>query len=360
MNTTHIKNRYKLLFALLIILAPAVGGETWDNAKKKEFNQTFKVNANGQLQIENHFGNIAITHWNRAEVAIQVIVESKARSESEAQRGLDRVNIELRQSGNTVYGLTSLKGLSGWDSGGDNNRITINYYISMPAGFAANLSQKYGNINLPEKNGGEYYALEVKFGNITAGSFTAPLRIDAGYSNIKIEDVKTLQLDVAYCGNVTINNGEVMMIDSKYSNLHMRNVSQLSMEKKYGNLQVQNVDKMSIDANYSECSVERIKDELNSSLGYSTLTVKELSPGFSRVRVEARYGNLNLSISSKASFRVNARNIKYGSIDMKGFNITNMTVEDKVDYYYQINGTSGSSVINFDGNSYGNIRIKAL
>ncbi|MDR1623973.1 MAG: hypothetical protein LBS04_03265 [Tannerellaceae bacterium] len=358
MNTTHIKNRCWLLFVLLIILAPTAGAKTWDNTKKKEFNQTFKVEANDQLQIENRFGNITITHWNKKEVAIQVIVESKARSESEAQRGLDRVNIELRQSGNTVYGLTSLKNQSGWNNN-DNNRININYYISMPAGFAANLSQKYGNINLPEKNEGEY-TLEVKYGNIIAGSFMASLRVDAGYSNIKLEDVKTLHLDVAYCGNVTINNGEFMMIDSKYSNLFMKNVSQLSMDKKYGNLQVQNVDKMSIEAKYSECSVERIKNELSASLSYSTLTVKELSPGFSRVSAEARYGNLNLSISSKASFQVNARNIKYGSIDMDGFSITNTTVEDKVNYYYQINGTSGSSSINFDGNNYSNIRIKAF
>ncbi|MDR0749323.1 MAG: hypothetical protein LBF62_07110 [Tannerellaceae bacterium] len=359
MNTKHIKNRYWLLFALLIILLSTVRAETWDNTQKKEFNQTFKVDANGQLQIENRFGNITITHWNKNEVAIQVIVESKARSEPEAQRGLDRVSIELKQLGNTVYGLTSLKNQSGWNNSGGDARININYYISMPAGFAANLSQKYGNINLPEKNEGEYI-IEVKYGNIVAGSFTAPLRIDAGYSNIKLENVKTLQLDVAYCGNVAINNGEVMTIDSKYSNLLIRNVSKLSMDKKYGNLQVQNVDKMSIEAKYSECSVERIKDELSSSLNYSTLTVKELSSGFNWVKAEARYGNLNLSISSKASFRVNARNIKYGAIDIKGFNITNTNIEDKVDYYYQINGASGSRAINFDGNNYSNIRIKTL
>ncbi|MDR1202945.1 MAG: hypothetical protein LBL58_15125 [Tannerellaceae bacterium] len=356
MNTTHTKNRW-LLFALLIILAPTIGAETLDNTKKNEFNQTFKVDANGQLQIDNRYGNITITHWNKNEVAIQVIVESKARSESEAQRGLDRVSIELKQSGNTVYGLTSLKSQNGWNN--DNNRININYYISMPAKFSANLSQKYGNINLPEKNEGEY-TIEVKYGNIAAGSFTAPLRIEAGYGNIKLEDVKSLQLDVAYCGNVTINNGEVIKIDSKYSNLHMRNVSQLMIDKKYGNLQVQNVDKMTIEVKYSECSVEQIKGELNSSLSYSTLTVKELSPGFSRVRAEARYGNLNLSISSKASFKVNARNIKYGNADVKGFNITNTNIEDKVNHYYQINGASGSSVIDFDGNNYSNLRINAL
>lgn len=358
MNTTHIKNRYWLLFVILIMLAPITRAETLDNTKKKEINQTFKVSTNDRLQIENRYGSITITHWNKNEVAIQVVVESKARSESDAQRGLDRVSIELKQSGNTVYGITSLKNQSGWNN--DNNRININYYISMPSKLSANLSQKYGNINLPEKNEGEY-TMEVKYGNITAGSFTAPLRIDAGYSDIKLDDVKTLQMEVAYCGNVAINNGDIMQIDSKYSNLTMRNISQLNIDKKYGNLQVQNVDKMSIDVKYSECFVERIKDELNiSSLSYTTLTVKELAAGFKQVRAEARYGNLNLSISPKASFKVNAKAMKYGNVEIKGFNISNTNIEDKVNYYYQINGGSGSSIIDFAGNNYSNIKINAL
>jgi hypothetical protein len=339
-----------------MLATPAVWAETLDYAKKKELNHTFKVNANDQLQIENRYGNITITHWDKKEVAIQVIVESTARSESEAQKGLDRVDVELRQSGNTVYGITLLK----IQADRNDNRININYYISMPSKLSASLSQKYGNINLPDKNEGEY-KMEVKYGNIVAGSFTAPLSIEAGYSNIKLEDVKNLQLDVAYSGNVAINNGDIMRIDSKYSNLNIRNISQLIIDKKYGNLQVQNVDKMSIDVKYSQCSVGRIKDELNvQSLSYSTLTVKELSTGFSRVRAESHYGNLNLSISSNASFKVNAKSIKYGAADIKGFKITDTSIENKVDYYYQINGGSSSSVIDFEGNNYGNLHINAL
>lgn len=356
MNTTHTKNRYWLLLALLIMLAtPTIWAETLDSTKKKEINQTFKAGANDRLQIDNRYGSITITHWSKNEVSIQVVVESKARTESEAQNGLDRVNIELSQSGSTIYGTTSLKNQSGWN----NNRININYYISMPSKLSANLSQKYGNINLPEKNEGEY-TMEVKYGNIIAGSFTAPLRIDAGYSNIKLEDVKTLQMEVAYCGNVAINNGDKMQIDSKYSNLNMRNITQLTLEKKYGNLNVQNVDKMSIDVKYSECTVERIKEELNTNMSYSTITVKELATGFNQVKAEARYGNLNLSVSSKASFKVNVKDMKYGNIDVKGFSVTNSNIENKVNQYYQINGASGSSVIDFGGNNYSNLKINAL
>ena len=42
--------------------------------------------------------------------------------------------------------------------------MTINYYIQMPPKLAADLNQKYGNINLPSDNNGNM-DIHVKYGN---------------------------------------------------------------------------------------------------------------------------------------------------------------------------------------------------
>jgi len=341
----------------LVLFCSGIYAESLENIKKKEINQTFTVGGNDLLQIENKYGNITVTHWNKNEVSIKVIVESKAKNDSEAQRGLDRVDIELRQSGNTVSGSTSLKSQSGWSN---NNRLTINYYISMPSRLSANLSQKYGGIVMPERNEGKCN-LEVKYGNIQAGSFSAPLSIDAGYSNINVNDVERLNLQVSYCGNVSINNGKMISIDSKYSNLNLRNIEKLTIDKKYGGITIQSVNSASMELKYSEATIEKLKDEINvTALSYSTLNVNELVSGFKTARVEARYGNLNLQIPSKASFNVRADGMKYGNVEIKGFNITNSNIENKTNHSYQINGNNNKSNIQFDGNNYSNLRIRAL
>lgn len=51
--------------------------------------------------------------------------------------------------------------------------------------------------------------------------------------------------------------------------------------------------------------------------------------------------------------------MKYGSRNVSGFNITNSSTEDKVNHYYEING-GNKGRINFDGNNYSNINVKAL
>ena len=78
-----------------------------------------------------------------------------------------------------------------------------------------------------------------------------------------------------------------------------------------------------------------------------------------QVNVDARYSNLNISVPAKASFKIAAENMKYANRHVSGFNITNSSTEDKVNHYYEING-GNKGRINFDGNNYSNINVKAL
>ncbi|MDR1918644.1 MAG: hypothetical protein LBQ65_03230 [Tannerellaceae bacterium] len=357
MKTMHVKRHLWLIGLLLIGHNLAGWAEDLDSSKKKEINQSFAVGASDQLNVDNRYGSITVTHWTKNEVAIQVIIVSKAGNDSRAQEGLERVQIELNKSGNTVYAITSIKNSAGWSNG--NNSLTIDYYISMPSKLAASIAQKYGNINLPEKNEGKC-SIEVAYGNIHAGSFTEPLRIDGKYSNIHLGDVKELSMDVRYCGNTVMGNAENVRIDSKYSNLRLRNVDKLNLENSYGNVQIERAKVIAAEIKYSEAKVKNLTETLDlSSLSYSTLSVAELDAGFKRVQAEAHYGTLNLSISPQAAFRVSAEAIKYGKIEIKGLKITESNVENKVNHFYQINGGVNSQ-IRFEGNNYSNLKINAL
>lgn len=357
MNTA-IRQKRTWLFAAIMLLAVSINGqaEVFDSTKKKEVNKTFSVSASDQLRLDNRYGSITVTHWNKPEVTVRVVVEAKAGNDKRAEELLDRVQISLDKAGNTVSGITSLSNTS---RSGNDTKLTIDYYVSMPSALAISISQKYGNIILPERNEGKA-VLEVKYGNLKAGSFTSTLRIEAGYSNLVLEDVQDAGMELAYCGNVSINNAATLNIDNKYSNMKIRNAGTMQLDNKYGNVSIQSVDAIRMDIKYSEIAIGRVKDEiLAGSLDYSTLKVNELTSTFKRAEVSARYGNFNVGISPNASFKVAAENMKYGKADIKGLNITNTSTENKVNHYYQINGGT-TPTIRFNGNSYSNIRINAL
>jgi hypothetical protein len=353
MKTMFAKN---CLWLLLLLTMSTINGqaEDLDTSKKKEINQSFNVSLSDKLSIDNRYGSVTITHWEKSEVAIRVVIVSKAGNESRAQEGLDRVQVDLKQSGNTVYGVTSLKSQTGW---GDNIKLTIDYYVSMPSKLALSISQKYGDIILPPENEGDCF-LEVKYGNIMAGSFKKALRIDAGYSNLTLQNTEDASLDLAYCGNVKMGNVKDLSVDSKYSNIKLLNANKLSYDGKYGNLTLQEAAQISMDVKYSEITIDRLKEDLSGELQYTTVVVKALDDGFKRVNLDARYGNITLSVSTQAAFNVSAENMKYGSTAITGLKVTESKEEDKANHYYRVNG--GGSHIYFNGNGYSNLKINAL
>ena len=290
------------------------------------------------MQVDNRYGNITVTHWSKSEVSIRVVIEAKARNDEKAQAIIDRVNIRMEKMGNTVSAVTSLRSQNG--NGGSNESFTINYYVNMPSELTCDLTQKYGNIIMPANN---------------------------------ISDVDNATLDLAYCGKSSIRNGSQLNIDSKYSNLSLGNVRKMNTEAKYGDIHIDRLDNGYMELKYGNCKIDELKQGITvDELSYSTLTIKDLASNFDKVNVDARYGNLNIYIDVNASFRVVANNMKYGNCKVQGgFSIQRRNQDEnsvgfdsrddqrnKNNYTLDVNnGKNGR--INFEGNSYSNIKVMA-
>ena len=298
------------------------------------------------------------------------MIEAKACNDEKAQAIIDRVDIRMEKMGNTVSAVTSLRSQNG--NGGSNESFTINYYVNMPSELTCDLTQKYGNIIMPENNKGKC-DLHVKYGNLNGGNFTGPLSIDVQYGNMDISDVDNATLDLAYCGKSSIRNGSQLNIDSKYSNLSLGNVRKMNTEAKYGDIHIDRLDNGYMELKYGNCKIDELKQGITvDELSYSTLTIKDLASNFDKVNVDARYGNLNIYIDVNASFRVVANNMKYGNCKVQGgFNIQRRNQDEnsvgfdsrddqrnKNNYTLDVNnGKNGR--INFEGNSYSNIKVMA-
>ncbi len=162
--------------------------------------------------------------------------------------------------------------------------MTINYYIQMPPKLAADLNQKYGNIDLPSDNNGNM-DIHVKYGNLNAGNFTANAMIEAKYGNIEVGNLQDAQLDLGYVREPPrFATLKILTIDS--SNLDIQDIQSLRMEIKYGNLTIESVSRLDMEIKYSDAKIGTFKDALNvSSLSYSNLKIRNLSPSFSKVNI---------------------------------------------------------------------------
>lgn len=344
-----------LLFFLLFLGQTMVASEL-ESIKKKEVVKTYPMNVDGKLVVDNKYGNIVVSHWDRKEVSVRVVIESKASSERRAQEGVDRVRIVFQEAKNYLSAVTSLE-QTNWTDGGRGQQLTINYYVTVPSQLNMELSQKYGNINLPGKNGGRY-RLVVKYGNINAGDFEDLLDVNAQYSNVLLGDVLNGRFSLGYCGKVHIGQADKLGIESKYSNEEIGKVVSLVLEKRYGNGAIEAVRSASIGAKYSNVKVGVVEKSINANeVAYGTLDIQNLEAKFSRVQVSARYGNLKIGLPAHASFDIQTNAMKYGDFDIQGFKVTRST-SGQESRAVEINGGKGGQII-FNGGNYSNLTIRA-
>lgn len=341
------------LMLLFMSAFPAVTkAESWESIKKKEISKSFPIDKNSLLFVDNRFGNITITHWDKKEALIRAEIESAASREQQAQQNLDRIKVDLRKDGDKVSAITSWGNVS---QDGNNRRLTVNYFISIPSTMKLELVQKYGNIVLPAKNEGESN-LTVKFGNINAGSFTKEIKLDAKYGNVLVRDVVNATLNLGFCGDVELGDSKSLTIDSKYSTLKIGNSDVLNLENKFGNLKAGVLEKVTVEMKYSDVTIERLTDELLArSLDFGTLKINDLDAGFRQVKAEARYGTLDIRVSPNVSFQINAEQVG-NNLDIWGLKETKHNIENKTNHYIEIKG-GGSRKISFNGNRFSNLKI---
>jgi hypothetical protein len=136
--------------------------------KIKNYSKTYSVSGGDVLQIDNKFGKVTVNTWNRNE--FKVDVQMKFASED-----ADEVNDMIRGSGisdSKVGSIVSFKTniYKNENRSGREQNMAINYTVYMPAGNPLDVSNKFGDVTLPDLSGKA--VIKVQFGNLNAQRLT--------------------------------------------------------------------------------------------------------------------------------------------------------------------------------------------
>ncbi|MEM6771803.1 MAG: hypothetical protein AAF597_14565, partial [Bacteroidota bacterium] len=134
---------------------------------EKTYSETFNVNGEGSVRLENRYGEIRVETWERNEVKIDVRIRVTASDQEDADKTFDRIQIDFTSSTNRASATTSIgknnnksKGLierifdGDWSWGGSsNNDYKIYYEVKMPASADLETTAKYCDVELPDLSG---------------------------------------------------------------------------------------------------------------------------------------------------------------------------------------------------------------
>lgn len=328
-----MKSIYKitLLFLLIPLLASAHIDDK-KHEKSKTIKKEFTVNADAKVALNNRYGNLNITTWDKNRVEIEVTITVKGDDLDSVEDRLADIDIEFEASSSLVYAKTRFeKEQKSWSFWKKNSNISyqINYKVKMPKTNAADLENDYGNIYLDNLSGKA--DIKCDYGKIYIGKLSANNNnINLDYcSSSTINYMKSGNINIDY-SKITIEKSENLKVSADYSTLKIGQVGDLNFNADYGAIAIDEAVNVHGNSDYVSMRFGTIKKNLIIDTEYGAISVKRLLKDFEKVDIDGQYAGIKIIVDAAAVFDFEL-DLQYASFKRE---------DDRIEYYKKISKTS--------------------
>jgi hypothetical protein len=330
------------------ILLSGFGGElsaqmyedTWQSVK------TYKAKPGINVEINNKYGSVIVSTWNRDSVKIEVTRKIYEKSRDRLNTMRDNIDVDYKVLANsisveTIFGskhstlvrdIREIANLSASDS-----RSRIDYKIFLPANANIKIVNKYGNIVLPSMNG----KVEIDLSN---GDFQT--RDQNGDVNLTLAFGKAL-LGNLKKGVVSLNfvdfsgqDMEKVSLEGRSSEIRINSVENLELNSRRDKVEITKVGSVVADTYFSNLNFLKVDNSASLKMTYGELTYLELSAGFQQCDIISQTCDVNLTLGSPLPYRAKVKHTR-GSVTLPaGFVLENSSPQNKkenepVGYYFK-------------------------
>jgi hypothetical protein len=362
-QTTMKKSVYKpgILLLTTFLLLPL--GLFSQNEVSKEFHEEYTAQKGMTLDLNNRYGDIIVLTSENDQVVIDVKVTIRYPNKDRAEQLLSYIDVKFSEGDDVISAKTVISDrfkFTGW--GGSSRKFTIDYNVKMPEWMDLTLANKYGNTELDDLDG--LVNINIKYGNLTASRLSRenvkPLNtLYLAYGNASIEEAGWMNIEVRYCGNMSIDKSQALVIDSKYSKHRYGTTSSIVAEVKYDNFRIEKINNLVIETGYTDLNIGSLTKKFKFDGSYSGINIDRVPAGFESIEVSSRYTGVKIGIDESASYALDGK-VSYGGLKFNddNFKYTRRIIENNKTETEGIVGSdeSPSSKVWVDS-SYGTIRL---
>jgi hypothetical protein len=255
-------NKFAIVLPLLMLLQVSLfaqndndndndnkdGKKKYEFVKTKAVNKSYNVSSSDKLNIQNSFGSVKVTTWDRNEIKVDVDIEVSANTDALAQRMIDRISVTEGKSGSEISFKTSMKDVNNSNNNSKDEKSTmhINYSISMPANNPLTVKNEFGSTTIPDFRG--EVDLTTKFGSLTTGNLANIKSINVEFGKANLANINSapvtikfskavisklsgaVKLNLEFCSNVRLsldNNLTSLDLKTSYSTVNLKPMGSL-------------------------------------------------------------------------------------------------------------------------------------
>ncbi len=297
-----------LAFALAPLLSKANDGDEVE--KKRSISKTYNVGPDDRLSIENSFGNVTVTTWDKNEIQIDIEIGVHASSEEKAQKMMDLISVKDNQGGHEISFKTDIGHMSGkdnWNKNEDTRKFYVDYKIIMPSKNPLRIENSFGKTNIPDFDGSA--SITSKFGELTTGRLPNATLVHVEFGKADIGRLNNADVVLKFNGNSNIagisGNSKVDVQFCSKVNIAVENaLSSFSLFQSYStiNLRVSNNLSAQFDVytnfgsfnNRTEFNINEDKDDESSGPKFDKTYTGKAGSGAAKIKIKSSFGTVRL------------------------------------------------------------------
>jgi hypothetical protein len=296
-----MKKLIRLYKQNVLLICLLIAGQTFAHEdktglieKKKNISFSYNVSASDKISLENQFGDIKVSFWNKNEVKVDIVILANATSEERASNFINMVDVVGKKTEGQVIIKTIIDREEGnyknntwsWKGGNDDkNSLKIDYQVFMPRNNALKVTNSFGNTVLP--------------------SFSNVLMVNQSYGKFIAEDITNTQSDInlAFCKGSYIRSMSGGKLKASYSSIKMEKADDFDFNNSFGEIDIKETGKIDAKISYSSGMIGLIRESSNLRLEFSDgFKLGGLGKDVRELDINANYSPVNLTLSDGTAY----------------------------------------------------------
>ena len=310
MSKTIIKAQ---IFSLLLILALAGPAWAWppleinkkaDTKLSKRITRGFKTSGLTKLEVNNKYGEVIVDTWQKDSIRVEITLTTYGKNESAAEKLMDRVDIDSRQVDDFVSVESTFDRSKGffndlWNSVGDysktilnKSKMKIDYRIYMPINTSLDLTNKFGDVFLPDLMG--KVTLDLGNGALKADRLTGQVAIYISFGEARIKSVDEAKVTLK-SAELELKSANQLELRSSSSEININDLRSLRIDSRTDKINIAELSTLQGNGSFTKIRLDHIGHSIDVDMNYGFLDVFEVPADFSNINVVGNSTDVSLT-----------------------------------------------------------------
>ena len=269
--------------------------------------KSFKAMPGTTVDINNKYGKVEVTTWNKDSVRIEANLSIKTSSTTKMMKLRNMISFDISATGHYILARTVftssgfISDLKDWAESlvSGAGEVSIDYTIKMPASLNLKITNKYGDVYTDNISG--EVQISLANGGLKANDFTGITNIDLSFGDGYINSMTNGRIILSYA-NLSLKNTNQCSLESKSSKIDIDHAESLKMNMKRDKLNIGNVRYLTGQTYFADIWITNLSDEINIDTQFGKLTAITVDKGFSFINVRSEYTDLDFSFEHGSAF----------------------------------------------------------